>query len=634
MLNRNAGAMTVVMALCVFSGVFFLGGVNPYFASPVVVLTALLAMWQAVTVAVGNSQNHRGGLLIGAVVCFVFYAVFRYWHSIPEYEAREELTSILVAALVYLVALGSLSNRQTRAVFVYGLMGLAILESVYGAWQAFSKATTVLFWERPEVYDGRGSGTYVCPNHFAGFLEMVLGLVVARAIFLRNESKSIERATILKVVTVYGSVMIAGGLIVTMSRGGWLAGGVGLLAMLCLGGITSKSLVPKLAIVGAVVACAGGFLWSVDSVRNYLLKTVTVDLDKQQVTLGDPSLGGRIYMWKGTLPLIRENPVLGTGIGSWKWEFQKYHSPQIFSFPDYAHNDYLNLASDYGLIGVILLMFVFAAFFTHAFKVVRRSQSSDERAFAIGAISGVISILVHSFFDFNLHILANSTLLAAMMGSVAAIPIKPSPEKSSSDGRIWRLGIALGMISMVALLACLYVPTLRGYHEFEKGNAAKAELAYTNALAHYEAAARIDSRFAKPLVRAGDILKDQAGWRLGLSKQQERKDLAIRAAGFYERALVLNPLHADVWIRKAQARAMAGDHASALSSFLKAIEIAPANAYAHFALGRFYNDQGEEQKALESLQKANNLYFHTEPMFFMNAVEAEERIRSKIEGPK
>lgn len=634
MLNRNAGAMAVAMALCIFSGVIFLGGVNPYFAFSVVTLAALLAIWEALAVAVGKSQSPQYGWLTATVALFLTYAVFRYKHSIPEYEAREELVSILVAALVYLVASGSLGNRRARVIFVYGLMGLAIFESVYGAWQAFSKATTVLIWERPEVYDGRGSGTYVCPNHLAGFLEIALGLVAARAIFLRNECKSIERATILKVVTVYGAVMIAGGLVVTLSRGGWLAASVGLLTLLLFGGLAFKSLLPKLAVVGVIAACAGALLWSVDSVRNYLLKTVAVDFDKQQVAVGDPSLGGRIHMWKGTLPLIRENPVLGNGIGSWKWEFQKYHHPQIFSFPEYTHNDYLNLASDYGLVGVLLLVLVFGAFFIRAFKVVQISKSGDERAFAIGTISGVVSILVHSFFDFNLHILANSTLLAAVMGTVAAIPIRPAQEKSLSGGRIWRVAFALGMIFMVALLACLYVPTLRGHHEFEKGNAAKAELAYTNALAHYEAAAHIDSGFGKPLIRAGDILKDQAAWRLGSGKLQERKDFAAKAVVFYERALILNPLHADLWTRKAQAHAMAGNHASAMSSFLKAVEIAPANAYAHFALGRFYNDRGEEQKALESLQKANNLYFHTEPMFFMNAVEAEERIRSKLEGSK
>jgi O-antigen ligase len=634
MLNRNAGAMAVAMALCIWLGVFFLGGVNPYFAFPVVTLAALLAIWMALVVAFGNSQSSQFGWPAATVALFVTYAVFRYRYSVPEYEAREELASILVAALVYLVAAGSLGNRQARSIFVYGLMGLAIFESVYGAWQAFSKATTILIWERPDVYDGRGSGTYVCPNHLAGFLEIALGLVAARAVFLRNESKFIERATILKVVTVYGAVMIAGGLVATLSRGGWLAASVGLLALLFFGGFAFKSILPKLVVVGGIVACAGALLWSVDSVRNYLLKTVAVDFDKQQVTVGDPSLGGRIHMWKGTLPLIREKPVLGHGIGSWKWEFQEYHHPQIFSFPEYTHNDYLNLASDYGLVGVLLLMLVFGAFFIRAFKVVRISKSSDERAFAIGAISGVISILVHSFFDFNLHILANSTLLAAVMGIVVAIPINPVSEKSMANNRAWRVGFAVGMVSIVVLLACLYVPTLRGYHQYENGNVAKSELAYTNALAHYEAAIRIDAGFGKPLIRAGDILKDQAAWRLGLGKQQERKDLAVKAAAFYERALVLNPLHADVWIRKAQAHAMAGDYASALSSFEKAVEIAPANAYAHFALGRFYNDQGEEQKALESLQKANNLYFFNEPMFFLNAIEAEEKIRSKIERPK
>lgn len=627
MLNRNAGAMAVAMALCIFFGVVLLGGVSPYFSIPVVVLAVVAALWEAMLLFFGERKKPQADWFILAVGLFAVFAAGRYFWSVPEHGAREELISILIAALVCSVSCGVFRIRKTRAILVYGLMGLGILESLYGAWQAFSKATTVLLWERPEVYDGRGSGTYICPNHMAGFLEIVIGLVVARAVFLRNESKSIERSTLLKVFTIYGAVMMVLGLVVTLSRGGWLAGSVGLLSLLVLGGSAFKNVLPKLAIIGVVILCGGAFLWSVDPVRHYFLKTVTVDIEKQQVSVGDPSLGGRIHMWKGTLPLIREHPIFGTGIGSWKWEFQKHHHPQIFSFPEYTHNDYLNLASDYGLVGVLLVLFVFATFFMHASRVVRTSKSSEERAFVIGAMSGVVAILVHSLFDFNLHILANSTLLAVVMGSVAGIPAEVTHEKSSGNGRMMRIGVAAGMVIIAAWLSYLFIFTLRGYHEFEQGNVAKFELKYAEALAHYEAAVRIDPKFSKPLIRSGDILKDQAGWRIGSAKQQERRELAAKAAVFYERALVLNPLHADVWVRKAQAHAMAGDPAAALSGFQKAIEIAPVNAYAHFVLGRFYGDQGNEQKELEFLQKANNLYFHNDPMFFMNAVEAEERIR-------
>lgn len=508
-------------------------------------------------------------------------------------------------------------------------MGIALFESGYAAWQAFSKADSVLFWERPEGYNGRGSGTFICPNHLAGFLEMALGLVVARVVFLRNESSSLEKATILKVLTIYVALMIAGGLVVTLSRAGWASAVVGMVVLLFLGGIKLRTNLAKLAMVIAIITCAGGFLWSLAPIRNYLLKSVVVSGETQIIRLGDPTIGGRTMMWSGTLKLIRDEPLFGTGMGSWRWAYQKYKDYRILSFPEYTHNDYLNLVSDYGFVGGALMVMVFVCFFRHALRVMKTARSSEEQAFGAGAVVAVVCILFHSWFDFGLHILGNSMLLALIMGLTAAIPVRDSDRSSQPLERLRSAGVVVAVLGMTAVAFYFYVPTVRAYHLTEKGHGAKADLKHDESVPLLREANAIDPKYPKPLVKLGDISRELATWRVGPAKLKERRELAQQAVASYDRALALNPFHAEVWVSKAQAHALSGDDAAALGSFAKAIEVAPVNAYAHFALGRFYSDRGEDEKALDAFNKANLYFLYNEPMFHHNIYEEQEKIKAR-----
>jgi O-antigen ligase len=629
MLSFNTGAMVITMALCVFTTVMLLGGVNPALALPSFILTGVVVVsW--LFRRFSSTRVRDGDFWASyAVIVFCAYSTIRYLWSVPEYSAREDLFSVFLSGLFFLISAHGLGFRQARTIFIFGLMGMALFESGYAAWQAFSKADSVLFWERPEGYNGRGSGTFICPNHLAGFLEMALGLVVARVVFLRKESNSLEKTTTLKVVTIYVALMIAGGLVVTLSRAGWASTVVGMVALLFLGGIKLRTNVAKLAMLVGILACAGGLLWSLAPIRNYLLKSVVVTGEPQILRLGDPTIGGRTMMWSGTLKIIRDEPLFGTGMGSWRWAYQKYKDYRILSFPEYTHNDYLNLISDYGLVGGALMLMVFVCFFRHAFRVMRTSRNSEEQAFGAGAIVAVVCILFHSWFDFGLHILGNSMLLALIMGLTAAISVGNSERSSRPKEWLSRSGIVVAVLGMAAVAFYFYVPTLRAYHLTEKGHGAKADLKHDESIPLLRKAIAIDPKYPKPLVKLGDISRELAIWRVGPTKLKERRELAQQAVISYERALALNPFHTEVWVSKAQAHALSGDDAAALGSFAKAIEVAPVNPYAHFALGRFYSDRGEDEKALDAFNKANLYFLYNEPMFHLNIFEEQEKIKAR-----
>lgn len=628
MIGVFAGAMTTVMALVVFCAVIPLGGVNPMLLAPSFGLVILLSVMWAGRVFVTKELTWNRSPMHWPLLLFLAYSIGRYYTSRFEYEARNELFQVTLCGLLFLVASQQFHHRRDRAIFVATLAVIAVFQSAFGMWQAFTYSDAIFHWERPEGYNGRGSGSFVCPNHLAGFLELALGLLVARAVIVRRESQSVERSVILKVLVVYSALMAVAGILVTLSRAGWAATVIGLSALLFLGEWRLRSILPRAALVLAVLIFMTFMLWNVDSIRNYLTKSLRADNPTQGITLRDPTMGGRALMWSGTIKMIRDAPLFGTGIGSWQWVYQRYKAPDVtVSEPDYTHNDYLNLAADYGLVGVVIMLAVFICFFVHAWRISRIAESSEQRAFAVGAMLSVISILVHSWFDFNLHIPANSLLLAAIMGFTAAMggQQRGVPTTSKTAPPIARYAVGTAVFCIGGIGIRLFLPTVMGFYQTDLGNGAKVELDYDTAFAHYGRASELDPKYPKPHIKTGDIYLSSANWRKGPAKTAERRTLANKAIQAYERALALNPLQAYVRVSKARAYELAGEDELALQNYLQAIETSPINAYAHYMLGCYFRDRGQDEQALEKFAKANEYGCYTDPTFQMNAAEALER---------
>jgi O-antigen ligase len=129
----------------------------------------------------------------------------------------------------------------------------------------------------------------------------------------------------------------------------------------------------------------------------------------------DPTTG-RAHFWQGTVGIIKDHPLLGTGLGSFPSVYPLYDTASGSYRLEQAHNDYLQVLSDAGVVGGVLGLAFLAVLFGGA---LRRMQSYDRfrRGVALGALGGCAGALVHSFFDFTLHTTANALmflLLAAL----------------------------------------------------------------------------------------------------------------------------------------------------------------------------------------------------------------------------
>jgi O-antigen ligase len=146
------------------------------------------------------------------------------------------------------------------------------------------------------------------------------------------------------------------------------------------------------------------------------------------VNASDPTTG-RTQVWRVTLDVIKSHPIIGAGLGAYGVAYTPFDPHNGVNRAEQAHNDYLQVLADAGIIGAVLGLFFVFSLFRMGFK---RRQSPDvfRRGVATGALAACFAVLVHSFFDFTLHTTSNALLfltmaaLATLDGKVARKVIK------------------------------------------------------------------------------------------------------------------------------------------------------------------------------------------------------------------
>jgi O-antigen ligase len=260
---------------------------------------------------------------------------------------------------------------------------------------------------------GRSSGTFISPNHLGCFLELALPLGLAYTVMGRVR-------TLFKIFLGYASLVILVGIATTQSRGTWVATAVALtifFAVLFLNGTYRlPSLVFLVLVLGAVVL----FLprnYSVENRIKQLLQPKNVENDVRYV------------LWKPARDLAGK-PWFGAGPAHFDIRFRQHRPESVQLRPDRVHNDYLNTLADWGVVGTALVASAWALVGFGAWKTwrfVRRTpgdlggkKTSNKFAFVLGATMALAGILVHSLFDFNMHVPANALFTVVIMALLSA----------------------------------------------------------------------------------------------------------------------------------------------------------------------------------------------------------------------
>ena len=342
-----------------------------------------------------------------AVLAFSGYAIWRYSWADSEFDARLEILQIILYAILFFAVLDNLTRQESIQILLFTLIGLAMVLSFYAAFQYLTDSQQVLWFDKPKSYRGRGSGTYICPNHLAGLLEMILPIALAYVMSGRYKPLT-------KIGIGYAALAILAGIAVTVSRGGYLATAASLLVFFVILLWNRDFRIPALALLVVLIASAallGPRSWQV-----------------QKHLTGTGTITARQIYWDSAIKMWKENFWFGVGPQHYDWRFRAWRHPELQRRPVYVHNDYLNTLAEYGTTGGIIAgsgLLLLAWGVLRSWKFVRRSneiatKSSNRSAVVIGCSIGLLAIAIHSLYDFNMHIPGNAAVAVTLMAILSS----------------------------------------------------------------------------------------------------------------------------------------------------------------------------------------------------------------------
>ncbi|HTH50864.1 MAG TPA: O-antigen ligase family protein, partial [Pyrinomonadaceae bacterium] len=258
-------------------------------------------------------------------------------------------------------------------------------------------------------------GPFVNQHHFAALMEMTGGITLG---LLFGETTSRDRRILLATAAIIMGAAVG----FTGSRGGMLSFAATLGCVLLFRFMRGGSAEPADARKRLAIAAAGlGLLMVVFLLVAYLGGNDPL-LRGSGVALADVDVStGRFHFWPIALRIFAAHPVIGAGLDSFSVAFTRYDTwPGLFRV-EQAHNDYLQILADAGILGFVCLASFIYLLFSRGLAVL--SKSHDERRYmTAGALAGCFGIMVHSFFDFPLRTPSNAFFFLLLV-AIATIPI-------------------------------------------------------------------------------------------------------------------------------------------------------------------------------------------------------------------
>lgn len=383
-----------ICALVVLAVLTF-GGVEPSGQAILELGTAILFLvWGAVVLRRRQLDLHWNWLYLPILgLCLIASAQLAFGLSAYPYLTKIELLKWVSCGLLFFLMTASLETEDHVRQFIWSLLGLGFVVALFGIVQHFT-SNGKLYWF-VSVPPGAGPfGPFVNGDHFAGFMELTIPFSLALLLF-----RSWRREQLM--VLLLFTIVPVGALTLTASRGGIISLFV---EIVLLAFLSRSQQIGKRQILAAfaILLVVGSFIaW---------LGVSRAIGRFQQLADGGVSHELRVSIYRDTWRIILDHPWLGTGLGTLAVVYPQYASFYNGLTVDHAHNDYLELLSDTGILGGICGLVFFAVLFWQASRSFQSERTPFGRAAIAGSLTSCAGLLLHGFVDFNFHIPANGLI--------------------------------------------------------------------------------------------------------------------------------------------------------------------------------------------------------------------------------
>jgi len=546
--------------------------------------------------------------ILGISTVFSQVKWFSFWGS---WERRMGYLAWLHFFVFSLILFLNLKSKKQ----IYRILTSIILSSIlvvfYGLIQ--SQGLDIFGWTYDPFVRGRIFSTIGQPNFLGSWLLLVLPLPL---IFLyRRKSKT-------KVLAILFFLILLYVLFLTKSRGA-IIGLIALLSFLSFAWIWKKN--KKLVIIPILcfIFIISLLFFSQTNVQRSTESEVSFPFWERIQSFTDLKEAGqyRLMHWQASLDLIRQEPILGYGMATQRFNFPKYYQPEfaIYEKPniylDYAHNDILDILLSAGFLGFVSYLLLIGYVFVIGWKYfLKKSEKSDSQIIVLALMAGLFGYLVSILFSF--HVM--STLLYFWVFIVLIIVLShPSRVISEEDKSInltsfKSLLIIFFLFLTIASIYFFNVKLFLSSSSLLEAQKAKANNNWAESISQHERAIYFSK--SDPYFRQEFGLTLYQLTRISSAdKQQRLKWINTGIETIKAIPEEIRPIESLIWLPwligiKADLTKEEADFDEAERFFQRVADFTPQTALIYNKWIDLKIAQGDDQGAIEMAQKALSLY--------------------------
>jgi putative inorganic carbon (HCO3(-)) transporter len=328
------------------------------------------------------------------LIAYFLWTVLSCFNSDYFKESFRGIFKVLEYALVFIIAATSLRKEAVikRSFFVIAIVAIIICaDGIFQYFFGYDFIRHRLLTK--DDYLHRISSSFIHPNDFGAYLLVVSVIFISFLLSVKNRLKA-------RLFIFLPLVLCLVNLFLTKSRGAWISFSA---AFLVLGALKTKRVL-------------GIFL----AILLIIFITLSYVAPERMFSLADFKSGTtweRLMLWKGTINMIKEHPILGFGVNTYSRNFPKYKPAE---YPDarYAHNSYLQMASEIGVVGALLFLAFLLSVLIYSLKgiYVMKRAGGIRRDYAVGLFAGLVGFSLSCVVDTHLYSVNPAVFFHLLLG--------------------------------------------------------------------------------------------------------------------------------------------------------------------------------------------------------------------------
>lgn len=349
------------------------------------------------------------------------------WYSISvnKKATLQEFFRYASYVCIYFLTVQLLTAKERLKTTITVIISFTSALSIFSILQYYT-SSRIIYWLR-EVNSSNIFGPYVNHNHYAGLIEMLLPLGIVLFIYYKPRVK-LKRSWQEKIVDLFdledlnlhlilglSTLFIGISLFVSMSRGGLISSFISVIFLVLFLGKRGKLKKKKKFFVFTITIFLISTTWFG---WNSIIERFDNLKDERTGSLYE----ARLDFWHDSINIIKTYPLTGLGFNNFQEIYPRYRTFVSTNSVLHAHNDYLELLVEGGVVSFILIASFVIILLYKSWKSFKFRKERYSIYIFLGILTGILAVLIHSLTDFNFHIGANGFyffVLAAILVSAS-----------------------------------------------------------------------------------------------------------------------------------------------------------------------------------------------------------------------